>query len=103
MLHGNVDVRQVNLGFKVEGRIRTLTVDEGDPVESGEVIATLDPRYDKDELRLAKARRDAQGATLARLRHGSRPEEIAEARAVVEQRAAEVIRARLEFQRSRSS
>ena len=29
---GNIDVRQVNLGFKVEGRIASLAVDEGDEV-----------------------------------------------------------------------
>jgi HlyD family secretion protein len=33
VLQGNVDVRQVNLAFKVEGRIETLTVDEGDWVK----------------------------------------------------------------------
>src|SRR5690242_7505122 len=45
VLQGDVDVRQVNLSFKVEGRIETLAVDEGDPVEPGQVLATLDRRY----------------------------------------------------------
>ena len=81
ILQGNVDVRQVNLAFKVEGRIETLTVDEGDPVKPGQVLATLDKRYFDDELRLARARRDNLKAVLERLQHGSRPEEIAEAKA----------------------
>ncbi len=59
ILQGNVDVRQVNLAFKVDGRIETLTVDEGDPVKPGQVLATLDKRYFDDELRLARA-----GATI---------------------------------------
>ncbi|MFI5460241.1 MAG: hypothetical protein ACHRXM_32895 [Isosphaerales bacterium] len=35
VLQGDIDVRQVNLAFKVEGRIETLTVDEGDLVKPG--------------------------------------------------------------------
>ena len=99
MLHGNVDVRQVNLAFKVEGRIASLNVDEGDPVAAGAVVATLDRRYFEDELRLARAQRDAQAATLARLEHGSRPEEIAEARALVAEREATVARTDLYVKR----
>ena len=77
VLQGNIDVRQVNLAFKVEGRIETLAVDEGDEATAGQVIATLDKRYFADELRLARARSDNAAANLARLVHGSRPEEIA--------------------------
>src|SRR5262249_48892862 len=36
VLQGNIDVRQVNLAFKVEGRIETLAVDEGDAVTAGQ-------------------------------------------------------------------
>src|SRR5262249_60883986 len=39
-LYGNVDVRQVNLSFKVEGRIETLAGGEGGAVKAGQVIAT---------------------------------------------------------------
>jgi HlyD family secretion protein len=81
VLQGNVDVRQVNLAFKVEGRIHSLVVDEGDAVTAGQVVATLDKRYFDDDLRAATARRDDAAANLARLEHGSRPEEIEQARA----------------------
>jgi HlyD family secretion protein len=81
VLQGNIDVRQVNLAFKVEGRIHSLAVDEGDAVTAGQVIATLDKRYFDDDLRAARARRDNAAANLARLEHGSRPEEIEAARA----------------------
>jgi HlyD family secretion protein len=99
VLQGNVDVRQVNLAFKVDGRIETLTVDEGDPVKPGQVLATLDKRYFDDELRLARARRDNQKAILERLEHGSRPEEIAEAKAAVAERKASLEKVRSAFQR----
>jgi HlyD family secretion protein len=99
VLQGNVDVREVNLAFKVDGRIETLAVDEGDPVEAGQVLATLDARYFEDELRLARARRDNLKAVLERLEHGSRPEEIAEAKASLAERQAAMENARLVLKR----
>ena len=36
VLQGNVEVRQVNLGFKVAGRIKELFVDDGDGVQRGQ-------------------------------------------------------------------
>lgn len=84
VLFGNVDVRQVDLSFKVAGRIVTMAVDEGDRVAAGQAIAALDKPYFGDELRIARARESAQEANLAKLEHGSRPEEIDQARANVE-------------------
>jgi len=83
-LYGNVDVRQVDLSFKVAGRIATLAVDEGDRVTAGQSLATLDKRYFADDLRIARAREANVAANLAKLEHGSRPEEIAQARANVD-------------------
>ena len=80
-LQGNIDVRQVNLAFKVDGRIETLFVDEGDSVKAGQILATLEKRYFEDDLSVVQARRDNAAATLARLENGSRPEEIAQAKA----------------------
>jgi HlyD family secretion protein len=101
VLQGNIDVRQVNLAFKVEGRIETLAVDEGDPVKAGQVLATLDKRYFQDDLRLARARRDNAAASLARLEHGSRPEEIGQARAQLAQQQATLTLARANLERGK--
>jgi HlyD family secretion protein len=99
VLQGNIDVRQVNMAFKVEGRIETLAVDEGDSVKAGQVIATLDKRYFEDDLRAARARRDNAAANLARLEHGSRPEEIDQARAQHAQQQANLALARANLKR----
>jgi HlyD family secretion protein len=99
VLQGNIDVRQVNLSFMVGGRIETLAVDEGDPVKAGQVMATLDKRYFQDDLQLVRARRDNAAAILARLEHGSRPEEIAQARAQLGQQEAVLQRARANLKR----
>jgi HlyD family secretion protein len=98
-LQGNIDVRQVNLSFKVDGRLATLVVDEGDAVKAGQVIATLDKRYFEDELRVANAVRDNLAANLAKLEHGSRPEEIAATRAQTAAKEATLAQAKSDYAR----
>lgn len=41
-LYGNVDIRQVDLGFRVFGRVQTLLFEEGDLVKQGQLMAVLD-------------------------------------------------------------
>jgi HlyD family secretion protein len=98
-LQGNIDVRQVNLSFKVDGRIETLAVDEGDTVAAGQVVATLDKRYFEDELSVATAFRDNLAAILAKLEHGSRPEEIGQARAQTASKDAMLAQAKADYAR----
>ncbi len=42
MLYGNVDIRTVNLSFRVNGKLQTLNVDEGDKISAGQILASLD-------------------------------------------------------------
>ena len=93
-------MRQVNLAFKVDGRIASLAVDEGDAVTAGQVVASLDKRYFEDDLRLVRARRDNAAAALARLEHGSRPEEIASAKAQSAEQRASLKRTEQDFDRA---
>ena len=41
-LYGNVDIRQVDVGFRVAGRIKSVLADEGDKVATGDILARLD-------------------------------------------------------------
>ena len=43
-IYGNVDIRDVLLGFRVPGLVKTLNFEEGDQVEKGMVLATLDKK-----------------------------------------------------------
>ena len=83
-LYGNIDIRQVDLAFNAIGRLKELRREEGDPVKTGETIALLEPETYEDLAALARARAEAQQIALRRLETGSRPEEIARDRAVVE-------------------
>ena len=80
-LYGNVDIREVQLAFQDAGRIRTLPVDEGARVSVGQVVAELDPTRYQLELQRLNGEVAAQTQVLARLRQGSRPQEVARARA----------------------
>lgn len=88
VLLGTIDVRQVNLAFKVPGRIAAMTVEEGDAVEAGRIVASLEKDDFEDEVQLARARVEGQEAALAELETGTRPEEVEQARSLVEQRQA---------------
>jgi HlyD family secretion protein len=93
VLQGNVEVRQVNLAFKVAGRIVTLAVDEGATVIAGQKLASLEKIYFEDTLRQARAQREQAAANLAKMEAGNRPEEIAQAEANVIYREALLLNA----------
>tara|TARA_R110000782_G_scaffold117364_2_gene207550 strand:- start:25793 stop:26797 length:1005 start_codon:yes stop_codon:yes gene_type:complete len=80
-LYGNVDVRQVDLAFRVPGRIEAIAVEEGAKVKAGQMLAELDKRPLRDTLAAAEAQLGVAGAELAKVRAGNRPQEIAQAQA----------------------
>ncbi|WP_296680957.1 HlyD family efflux transporter periplasmic adaptor subunit [Novosphingobium sp.] len=98
-LYGNVEIREVQLGFRVPGRIERLLVDEGDRVTPGQVLAELDTRPLQDKLAGADARAVAASATAARDVNGSRPQEIGEARAEVAAAEASLNEAQRQYER----
>jgi len=83
VFYGNVDVRQISLAFNGTGRIATLSAQEGDQVQEGQVLGTLDVRTVALELAQAEAQWRASQMVLLRLTNGTRPEEIAQDRANV--------------------
>ncbi len=87
VLYGNIDIRQVDVAFNVEGRIETMLFEEGDQVKRGQLLATLDRSRFENTVDAASAEVLSRRAVLERLEAGSRPEEIEKARADV--RAAE--------------
>lgn len=64
-LYGNVDIRDVNLAFRVSGRLAQLKVDEGDAVHPGDLVAMLDPLPYINAVNAAKATLSQQNAVLA--------------------------------------
>jgi HlyD family secretion protein len=58
VVSGNIELTEVNIGFKTAGRLIERTVDEGDNVKKGQVIA----RLDRDQL---AAQRERESAAVA--------------------------------------
>lgn len=98
-LYGNVDVRQVELAFRVSGRIAWIGHDEGDQVSAGMALARLDPRPLNDALAGAAAQVAQAEADLARTRNGNRRQDVARAEALVGEQRAAVARARADYDR----
>jgi HlyD family secretion protein len=99
VLHGNVDLRQVELPFNDNERIAAVLVQEGDHVKSGQVLARLDTGRLMPRIAQAQAQAAAQAEALRRLRNGSRPEEVAQARANVASARADAENANSQFTR----
>ena len=87
-LYGNIDIREVELSFRVDGRVADVLVDEGDAVRTGQVVARLDAEPLQIDLAEAEANTAAQRAQLDLLRAGNRREDIAQAEATVGERRA---------------
>lgn len=98
-LYGNVDIRQVELGFRVPGRIEQMRYEEGDAVAEGDLLARLDQRPYRDDLRIAEAEVASARARLEMLEAGTRPLEIEQGRALVAEREAALENARRQFER----
>src|SRR6266851_7225461 len=72
-LHGNVDLRQVELPFNNSERIAAVLVQEGDRIKRGQVLARLDASRLEPQVAQAEATAAAQRQAVERLHNGSRP------------------------------
>jgi HlyD family secretion protein len=78
---GTVEARTISVGSRAGGRIKEVLVREGDPVQAGQALLTLEPGDYPAQLLQAKAQLAQWQANLEKLEKGARPEELAEARA----------------------
>lgn len=99
-LHGNVDIRQVSLAFDGSGRIAELHVEEGDHIQRGDLMGVLDTRTLALQADQARAEVEVHRQTLLQLQRGTRPEEIARARAQLASAEASAAQAERELSRS---
>ena len=80
--------RKVTVTARTNGVLTDLRVRRGSRVQQGDVVARLDTSRLMPQLAQAQAQVDAQAAVVAKLKAGSRPEEIAQARATAAARRA---------------
>ena len=80
-VQGMADADVINVSAKIAARIATLEVTEGDRVEAGQVLFTLDSPEVAARERQAQAALDAARAVAEKADAGARDEEIRAARA----------------------
>ena len=89
-----VPFQTVNVSPKLSGRLQELYVEQGDRVTKGQILARMDDSNIQPQIMQAKASLASAQANLARLRNGSRSEDIAAAAARVESAASKAALAR---------
>lgn len=77
---GNIEVIQVEMAFKISGRLAERLVDEGQSAAAGQTLARLDATDQKLRVSQAESELAFARAVLSELEAGSRPEELAQAR-----------------------
>ena len=99
VVYGNVDQRQVALAFTDPERIVELLAEEGELVQPGQVLARQDTRRLLERIAENEAMAEAASAALLRLKNGTRPEEVDQARSTVEASEAEALYAQGRYKR----
>ncbi|WP_290435671.1 biotin/lipoyl-binding protein [Aeromonas caviae] len=103
ILYGNVDIRDVNLAFRVGGRVDQVQVDEGDSVKAGQLLARLDPAPLTHSRDSARANLAALTAANALIHKGYRSEETDRARAALAAAEAAALEADQQWRRQSAS
>jgi HlyD family secretion protein len=95
-----VAAHKIELAAKVVGKVSWIGVDKGDKVRSGQVLVRLEDDEYRAHLMESKGQLETLKARLAEAEHGSRPEEIAKAKADVEQAQVDQQNARVTLNRT---
>ena len=89
-LGGHIEATETDLAFQVPGRIESISVEPGDEVKAGQVIAKLDDKVLRQEVDAAQGRVDAADAA-------PQPKKLKDAGLRQAKAALEVARLRLSY------
>lgn len=78
---GTLEARNINVGSKEGGRVAKVLANEGDRLEANQLLVTFDDVELAARVLQARGKLEQAQANLAKMLHGSRPEEIEEAQA----------------------
>lgn len=96
-----VAAHKIQVASKVLGRVAWIGVDKGDRVREGQVIVRLEDDEYRAQLQQAKGQLQNLEARLAELMNGSRPEEIAVAKANLDNSQADLDNAKINLDRTK--
>jgi len=95
-----VAAHKIQVAAKVVGRVAWIGVEKGDKVREGQVIVRLEDDEYRAQLQQAKGQLATLQARLEELQNGSRPEEIAVAKANWESAKADLVNAKVSLDRT---
>lgn len=96
---GNMEITEVDVSFRIPGKMIERYVDEGDIVKQDQLIALQELDDLQHQVAERKAELKAAQDALLELKNGYLPEEIGQASAKVDQTLADLIKQRADFAR----
>ncbi|MGI6386253.1 MAG: efflux RND transporter periplasmic adaptor subunit [Desulfomonilia bacterium] len=99
---GNIEATDVQLSFKIPGRLQSRPVSEGDRVEKGRIVAELDRSDEEVSVEQARANVNYARSVLQELEKGSRAQEVEAARAELKRARAGLDTAQAQLDLARS-
>jgi len=96
---GHVEATDVRISTKVGGRLEQFSIQEGDAIAAGQLLARMETIDTELAIAQARAERDATGANLALRVAGPTREEIGQAQAAVERAQADLSGAQKDLER----
>jgi len=99
---GTLEARNINVGSKVGGRITKVFANEGDRVEANQLLVTFDDAELTARLLQAQGKLQQAQANLAKMEHGSRPEEISQAQATSGSSNSSLAQSRADLERAKA-
>ncbi len=97
-----IAAHKIQLAAKVVGKVAWIGVEKGNRVKEGQIIVRLEDDEYRAQLQQSKGQLAALQARLEELQNGSRPEEIAVAKANLEQAQSDLENAKTQMERTRT-
>lgn len=91
----------ISVNSKVTGRIAWIGVEKGDKVKAGQVLVKLEDQEFRAQVEQARGAVGMAKARLDQLEHGSRPEEVAQASANLDEARANLTNAKATLERTK--
>lgn len=102
LFSGTAEVTEVRVSFKTAGRIKDIRFDEGDELNKGDIVATLDDTDEKLAVAAAEANLQLSNASLTEVLAGSRKQEIRNANAAKDMAKAAVKKTEADLNQAKS-
>ena len=96
-----VAAHKIELAAKVVGKVAWIGVEKADRVKQGQVLVRLEDDEYRAQVQQYQGNLGSLEAKLAEMEHGSRPEEIAKAKADVETARADLVDAQVTLKRTK--